>query len=53
MDRFQYNLEGMCLWSPSSKVVQAIWIRQKIWLQGGGAYFPYTRDVRNELLIVL
>ena len=40
MDRFQYNLEGMCLWSPSSKVVQAIMIRQKIWLQGGGAYFP-------------
>ena len=39
MDRFQYNLEGMCLWSPSSKVVQAIMIRQKIWLQGGGAYF--------------
>ena len=41
MDQFQYNLEGMCLWSPSSKVVQAIMIRQKIWLQGGGAYFPY------------
>ena len=41
MDRFQYNLEGMCLWSPSSKVVQAIMIREKIWLQGGGAYFPY------------
>ena len=31
MDRFQYNLEGMCLWSPSSKVVQAIMIRQKIY----------------------
>ena len=41
MDLFQYNLEGMCLWSPSSKVVQAIMIRQKIWLQGDGAYFPY------------
>ena len=41
MDRFQYNLEGMCLWSHSFKVVQAIMIRQKIYLQGGGAYFPY------------
>ena len=41
MDRFQYNLEGMCLWSLSSKVEQPIMICQKIWLQGGGAYFPY------------
>ena len=35
------------------KIVQAIWIYQKTWPPGGGAYFPYTRDVRNELLIVL
>ena len=40
MDQFHYNLEGMCLWSPSTKVVQGIIIRQKIRLQGGGAYFP-------------
>ena len=40
MDRFQYNLEGMCLWSPSTKIVQAIMIRRKIWLQGGGLIFP-------------
>ena len=30
----------MCLWSPSTKVVQAVMIRQKIWLQGSGAIFP-------------
>ena len=36
MDRFQYNLAGMCLWSPSTQVVQAVMIRQKIWLHGGG-----------------
>ena len=41
MDRFQYNLAGMFLWSPSTKVVQAVMIRQNIWLQGGGAHFPY------------
>ena len=38
---FQYNLAGMSLWSPSTKVVQAVMIRQKIWLLGGWAYFPY------------
>ena len=25
----------------STKIVQAIWIRQKTWPPGGGAYFPY------------
>ena len=25
----------------STKIVQAIWIRQKTWPSGGGAYFPY------------
>ena len=28
-------------WWPSTKIVQVIMIRQKIWLPGGGAYFPY------------
>ena len=54
MDRFQYNLEGMCLWSPSSKVVQAVMIRQKIWLQGVGAYFPlyiYIENLKKYLLV--
>ena len=41
MDQFQYNLAGMCLGSPSTKIVQAVMIRQKIWLQGGWAYFTY------------
>ena len=26
---------------PSTKIVQAVMIRQKTWLLGGGAYFPY------------
>ena len=40
LDRFQYNLEGMCLWSPSSKVVQGIMIRQKYGCKGVGLIFP-------------
>ena len=38
---FLYNLAGLFLWSPSTKVVQAVMIRKKIWLQGSEAYFPY------------
>ena len=41
MDQFQYNLAGMFLWWPSTKIVQAGMIRQKTWPLGGGAYFPY------------
>ena len=33
-------LEGMCLWSSSSKVVQAIMIRQKYGCKGVGLIFP-------------
>ena len=54
MDRFQYNLEGMCLWSPSSKVVQAIMICQKIWLQGGWGLFSlyiYIENLKKNLLV--
>ena len=54
MDRFQYNLEGMCVWSPSSKVVQAIMIRQKIWLHGGEALFSlyiYIENLKKNLLV--
>ena len=40
-DRFQYNFAEMFLWWSSTKIVQAIWIRQKTWPPGGGAYFPY------------
>ena len=41
MDRFQYNLPGMFLSWLSTKLVQAIMIRQKNMAAGGGAYFPY------------
>ena len=41
LDRFQYNFAGRFLWWSSTKIVQAIWIRQKTWPPGGGNYFPY------------
>ena len=41
LDRFQYNFAEMFLWLSSTKIVQAIWIRQKTWPPGGRAYFPY------------
>ena len=41
MDWFQYNFAEMFLWWTSTKIVQAIRIRQKKWPPGGGAYFPY------------
>ena len=40
LDRFPYNFAGMFLLCPSTKIVQAIWIHQKTWPPGGGAYFP-------------
>ena len=40
MDQFQYYLAGMCFWWPSTKIVQALMIRQKTWLLGGWVYFP-------------
>ena len=40
LDRFQYNFVEMFLWWSSTKIVQAIWIRQKTWPPGGGASFP-------------
>ena len=41
LDRFPYTFAEIFLWWSSTKVVQAIWIRQKTWPPGGGAYFPY------------
>ena len=38
---FNIILQKMFLWWSSTKIVQAIWIRQKTWPPGGGAYFPY------------
>ena len=31
----------MFFWWSSTKIVQAVWIRQKTWPPGGRAYFPY------------
>ena len=50
MDRFQYNLAGMFLWWPSTKIVQAVMIHQKSWPLGGGAYFPYIENFKNFLV---
>ena len=41
LHQFQYNFAEMFLWWSSTKIVQAIWIRQKTWPPRGGAYFPY------------
>ena len=41
LERLQYNVAEMFLWRSCTKIVQAIWIRQKTWPPGGGAYFPY------------
>ena len=41
LDRFQYNFAEMFLWLSFTKIVQAIWIREKTWPPGGRAYFPY------------
>ena len=47
LDRFPYNFAEMFLWWPSTKIVQAIWIRQKTWPPGGGAYFLYIIYIEN------
>ena len=40
LDRFQYNFAKMFLKWSSTKIVQAIWIRQKHGCQGEGLIFP-------------
>ena len=37
----------MFLWWSSTKIVQDIWIRQRTWPPGGGAYFPYIIYIEN------
>ena len=37
----------MFLWWSSTKIVQAIWIREKTWPPGGGAYFLYIIYIEN------
>ena len=41
LEWLQYNVAEMFLWWSCTKNVQAIWIRQKTWPPGSGAYFPY------------
>ena len=50
LDRFPYTFAEMFLWWSSTKIVQAIWIRQKTWPPGGGAYFPYIEKLKNLLV---
>ena len=42
----------MFLWWSSTKIVQAIWNRQKTWPPGVGAYFPYI-SIKKTLKIFL
>ena len=41
LDQLLYNFAEIFLWRFCTKIVQAIWICQKTWPPGGGAYFPY------------
>ena len=47
MDQFQYNFAEMFHWWSSTKIVQAILIRQKTWPPGDGAYFPYISILKT------
>ena len=40
LNRFLYNFAEMFLWWSFTKIVQAIWIRQKTWPPGAGFIFP-------------
>ena len=51
LDRFPYNFAGMFLWRSSTKIVQAIWIRQKTWPPGGrGLFSLYIENFKNLLV---
>ena len=52
LNRFLYNFAEMFLWWSFTKIVQAIWIRQKTWPPGGGAYIPYI-SIKKTLKIFL
>ena len=53
LTRFLYNFAEMFLWWSFTKIVQAIWIRQKTWPPGGVAYFPYIQAFKWALLFLL
>ena len=53
LDWFQYNFADMFLWWWSTKIVQAIWIRQKTWPPGGRGLFSlyiYIENFKNLLV---
>ena len=53
LDQFQYNVAEMFLWWSSTKIVQAIWIRQKQRPPGGRGLFSlyiYIENFKNLLV---
>ena len=53
LDWFPYNFAEMFLWWSSTKIVQAIWIRQKTWRPGGRGLFSlyiYIEQFKNHLV---
>ena len=53
LDRLRYNLVEMFLWWSSTKIVQAIWIRQKNGHQGAGLIFTiyiFKENFKNLLV---
>ena len=47
LDRFPYNFAGMFLWWSSTKIVQAIWIRQKNMASRGRGLFSLNIFMEN------
>ena len=53
LDRFQYNFAEMFFWLSSTKIVQAIWIRQKNMAARGRGLFSlyiYIENFKNLLV---
>ena len=53
LDRFQYNFAEMILWWSSTKIVQAIWIREKNLAARGRGFFSlyiYIENFKNLLV---
>ena len=54
LDQFQYNFAEMFLWYSSTKIVQAIWFRQKTWPPRGGGWgdlfsiYIYTESLKKS-----
>ena len=53
LDRFQYNFAEMFLWWSSTKIVQAIWIRQKTWPPGGQGLFSLYIYIENFKILLV